>query len=76
MRENVRIVSALTLWLEVPADPKCSVVEKDGHFYAAAYVQRGGMRTGFEYFKAFEQDAKDFAGGARTRLPAHAGAGR
>jgi pimeloyl-ACP methyl ester carboxylesterase len=26
------------------------------------------MRAGFEYFKAFEQDAKDFAAFAATRL--------
>ena len=26
------------------------------------------MRAGFEYFKSFEQDAKDFAGFAKTKL--------
>ena len=26
-----------------------------------AYAQPGGMRAGFEYFRNFEQDAKDFA---------------
>ena len=34
-------------------------------FYAEAYARRGGMRAGFEVFRAFEQDAKDFARFAR-----------
>ena len=34
-----------------------------------AYAQPGGMRAGFEYFKAFEQDAKDFEGFAQNKLP-------
>ena len=33
-----------------------------------AYAQPGAMRAGFEVFKAFEQDAKDFAGFAQTKL--------
>ena len=31
--------------------------------------QPGGMRAGFEVFRAFEQDAKDFADFAKTKLP-------
>ena len=38
-----------------------SVSEADRQFYAAAYAQPGAMRAGFEVFRAFEQDAKDFA---------------
>ncbi|WP_326540852.1 alpha/beta fold hydrolase [Pseudorhodoferax sp.] len=55
-------------WNDFAADPKHSVPEADRRFYAAAYAQPGGMRAGFEYFKAFEQDARDFAGFAQTRL--------
>jgi pimeloyl-ACP methyl ester carboxylesterase len=43
------------------ADPKHSVSEADRRIYAKAYAQPGGMRAGFEYFKNFERDAKDFA---------------
>jgi pimeloyl-ACP methyl ester carboxylesterase len=56
-------------WNDFAADPKHSVPEKDRQFYAAAYAQPGGMRAGFEYFKAFEQDASDFAGFAQSKLP-------
>ncbi|RCW69326.1 alpha/beta fold hydrolase [Pseudorhodoferax soli] len=55
-------------WNDFAADPKHSVPEADRRLYAAAYGQPGGMRAGFEYFKAFEQDAKDFAGFAQTKL--------
>lgn len=56
-------------WNDFAADPKHSVPEADRRFYAKAYAQPGGMRAGFEYFKAFEQDARDFAGFAQTKLP-------
>ena len=36
---------------------------------AAAYAQPGGMRAGFEYFRNFEQDAKDFARLSAKPLP-------
>lgn len=55
-------------WNDFAADPKRSLSEADRRFYAAAYAQPGGMRAGFEYFKAFEQDAKDFAGFGATKL--------
>ena len=42
--------------------------EADRQFYAAAYAQPGAMKAGFEVFRAFEQDAKDFAEFARTKL--------
>jgi pimeloyl-ACP methyl ester carboxylesterase/alkylhydroperoxidase family enzyme len=55
-------------WNEFAADPARSVSEPDRRFYAAAYAQPGGMKAGFEVFRAFEQDAKDFAGFATTKL--------
>ena len=55
-------------WNDFAADPAHSVSESDRQFYAAAYAQPGGMRAGFEVFRAFEQDAKDFAGFAKTKL--------
>ena len=55
-------------WNDFAADPKHSVPEADRRFYAAAYAQPGGMRAGFEVFRAFEQDAKDFAQFAQTKL--------
>lgn len=55
-------------WNDFAADPKHSVPEADRRFYAAAYAQPGGMRAGFEVFRAFEQDAKDFAQFAETKL--------
>ncbi|MBI3527522.1 MAG: alpha/beta hydrolase [Betaproteobacteria bacterium] len=55
-------------WNEFAADPKHSVPEKDRQFYAKAYAQPGGMRAGFEVFRAFEQDGKDFADLAQTKL--------
>src|SRR5258707_8384016 len=48
-------------WNDFAADPKHSVSEDDRKIYAKAYAQPGGMRAGFEYFRNFEQDAKDFA---------------
>jgi pimeloyl-ACP methyl ester carboxylesterase/quercetin dioxygenase-like cupin family protein len=55
-------------WNDFAADPKHSVSEADRQLYAAAYAQPGAMRAGFEVFRAFEQDAVDFAGFAQTRL--------
>ncbi len=52
-------------WNDFAADRSRSVSEEDRVFYAAAYAQPGAMRAGFEYFRAFEQDAKDFAAMAR-----------
>ncbi|MCI0365581.1 MAG: alpha/beta hydrolase [Phycisphaerales bacterium] len=48
-------------WNDFAADPKHSIPEADRRFYAKAYAQPGGMRAGFEYFRNFERDAKDFA---------------
>jgi len=48
-------------WNDFAADPQHSVSEADRRLYTAAYAQPGGMRAGFEYFKAFDRDAQDFA---------------
>ena len=56
-------------WNDFAADPKHSVSEPNRHLYAKAYAQAGGMRAGFEYFRNFEQDAKDFAELGKTPLP-------
>ena len=55
-------------WNDFAADRTHSIQEADRRFYAAEYARPGGMRAGFEYFKNFEQDAKDFAGFAQTKL--------
>ena len=55
-------------WNDFAADPKKSVSERDRRIYAQAYAQPGAMRAGFEVFKAFEQDSKDFAKFSETRL--------
>jgi pimeloyl-ACP methyl ester carboxylesterase len=55
-------------WNDFAANPKHSVSEADRRIYAKAYAQPGGMRAGFEYFKNFERDAKDFAAFGATPL--------
>ena len=55
-------------WNDFAADPKHSVPEADRRFYARSYAQPGAMRAGFEVFRNFEQDAKDFAQFAETKL--------
>jgi pimeloyl-ACP methyl ester carboxylesterase len=55
-------------WNDFAADPKQSVPEADRRVYAKAYAQPGGMRAGFEYFRNFEQDAKDFEQLSKTKL--------
>jgi pimeloyl-ACP methyl ester carboxylesterase len=56
-------------WNDFAADPKRSISERDREFYAKAYAQPGHMAAGFEVFRAFEQDAADFEGFAKTPLP-------
>jgi len=56
-------------WNDFAADPKHSVPEADRRIYAKAYAKPGGMRAGFEYFRNFEQDAKDFEQLSRIKLP-------
>jgi pimeloyl-ACP methyl ester carboxylesterase len=55
-------------WNDFAANPKKSVSEADRRFYAKAYAQPGGLSAGFEVFRAFDQDAKDFAALAQTKL--------
>ncbi len=47
-------------WNDFAAHRHHSVPEADRVFYANEYAKPDHMRAGFEYFKAFEQDAKDF----------------
>ena len=56
-------------WNDFAADRTRSIPERDRRLYAAAYAQPGAMRAGFEVFRAFEQDAADFAKFAATKLP-------
>jgi pimeloyl-ACP methyl ester carboxylesterase len=55
-------------WNDFAAGPKHSVPERDRRIYAKAYARPGGMRAGFEYFRAFEKDAEDFARFAQKPL--------
>jgi pimeloyl-ACP methyl ester carboxylesterase len=55
-------------WNDFAADKTRSVSEADRRIYAAAYARDEGMRAGFEVFRNFEQDAKDFAGFAANKL--------
>src|SRR6266576_3723761 len=55
-------------WNDFAADSRHSVSERDRRIYTKAYARRGGMRAGFEYFRAFEKDAEDFARFAQTPL--------
>src|SRR6185436_2046270 len=55
-------------WNDFAADRNKSVSEADRRLYTQAYAQPGAMRAGFEVFRAFEQDAKDFAEFAQNKL--------
>jgi len=55
-------------WNDFAADAKHSVPEADRRVYAKAYAKPGGMRAGFEYFKAFSQDAIDFDQFSKIKL--------
>ena len=55
-------------WNDFAADKNKSVPEADRRIYTAAYARANGMRAGFEYFKTFEQDAKDFAAFSAAKL--------
>ena len=56
-------------WNDFAADRTHSVPEDDRRLYAAAYAQPEGMRAGFDYFRAFEQDAADFQRFSQAKLP-------
>jgi pimeloyl-ACP methyl ester carboxylesterase len=55
-------------WNDFAADPRRSISEADRKFYAVSYAQPGAMRAGFEVFRAFAEDAKDFAEFAKAKL--------
>lgn len=55
-------------WNDFAADKTHSIPESDRKFYAKAYAQPNRMKAGFEVFRAFEQDAADFAQFAKTPL--------
>ena len=55
-------------WNDFAANRNHSVSEADRQLYAASYAQPGAMRAGFEVFRAFEQDAVDFAAFSKTKL--------
>jgi pimeloyl-ACP methyl ester carboxylesterase len=55
-------------WNDFAANPKKSVSEADRRFYTKSYAQPGAMAAGFEVFKAFGQDAKDFRELAAKKL--------
>lgn len=56
-------------WNDFAADPQHSLSEADREYYTAQYARAGRMRSGFEYFHTFTQDAQDFADFAKTPLP-------
>ncbi len=55
-------------WNDFAADRNKSLSEADRQYYSALYAQPDAMRSGMENFIAFEQDAEDFAGFAKTKL--------
>jgi len=55
-------------WNDFAADKTRSLSEADRRFYTAEYAQPGHMQAGFEVFRAFAQDAEEFAAYARTPL--------
>lgn len=55
-------------WNDFAADGRKSVSEADRQFYAKKYAQPGAMKAGMEVFRAFDQDAKDNAVFAKTKL--------
>jgi len=55
-------------WNDFAADGRKSVSEADRRFYAGKYAQPGAMKAGMEVFRAFDQDARDNAEFAKTKL--------
>jgi pimeloyl-ACP methyl ester carboxylesterase len=55
-------------WNDFAADAMKSVPEADRKFYAKAYARPGHMKAGMEVFRAFPQDAIEFAELAKTKL--------
>jgi pimeloyl-ACP methyl ester carboxylesterase len=55
-------------WNDFAADGKKSVSEADRQFYVTKYALPGAMKAGMEVFRNFDQDAKDNAVFAKTKL--------
>jgi len=55
-------------WNDFAADRNHSVSEADRVFYAKEYAKPDGMRATMDYFRGFDQDNKDFAEMAKTKL--------
>src|SRR5262249_7254307 len=55
-------------WNDFAADAAHSVSEADRRFYADEYARPGGMRAGMEVCRAFEQDGREFAALAQSKL--------
>jgi pimeloyl-ACP methyl ester carboxylesterase len=55
-------------WNDFAADGKKSVSEADRKFYTSKYALPGAMKSGMEVFRNFDQDAKDNAQFAKTKL--------
>ena len=55
-------------WNDFAADATKSVPEADREFYAKEYARPGHMKAGMEVFRAFPQDAVEFADLAKTKL--------
>jgi len=55
-------------WNDFAADRNHSVSEADRVFYANEYAKPDGMRATMDYFRGFDQDNKDFAAMAKTKL--------
>src|SRR5213595_2213469 len=55
-------------WNDFAADGTKSVSEADRRFYTRKYAQPGAMKAGMEVFRNFDQDAKDNANFAMTKL--------
>lgn len=55
-------------WNDFAADKTKSLPEADRVLYSATYARADGMRARFEYFKSFEQNAKDFAAFSQKKL--------
>jgi pimeloyl-ACP methyl ester carboxylesterase len=55
-------------WNDLAADKTRSLPEADRDVYIAAYSRPGRMHAGWEYFAAWPQTAKDFAGLSQAKL--------
>jgi hypothetical protein len=54
-------------WNDLAAERTKSVSERDRPICEGAYAQPGAMQAGFDVFRNFEQDAKDFAVFGQTK---------